>query len=363
MFQRFRPAAMGEYRCTRRYVQLLRSMRSKRYRRLWESRRHKTQMTIKLRIAVLSVLSILPLFGQIEQLHPELCGKPDQVIAAPSNISIVLDRSLGSGDLYIKGTSLTTKISIPGVIDDVDQVCPLSDGRFVFFGGTYNSSNIIVVDNKTASLVDAFYGFDPLMSGDQRWIVYRKFYPIHTEEPTSEEYLLYDLTKTPAEQRPPGMPRNDDTDVGTPIFPLGATNSLADNIGLAPNQQHRFGSKRFYWAPNSRAILFGDRVQGKFSIVLVRLDDKGNATTLVHPVPLTEVCARETIAGGPVLLSIDQPVTWANEGTDRSMRVTVSTSESACAPKTLELHVEDFRPAEPEIHVSPKRKRAVVLQR
>lgn len=307
---------------------------------------------------LLSLLSIVPSFGQIDQTHPELCGKQDGVVPLPSNVWATVDLSDGQGDLFIGTSASAVKISIPGVIADViDEVCPISNGRLVVFGNAGKGlKNINIIDTAKPALLDSFYGYRPAMSPNQRWLVYGKFYPQHTELPASDEYLLYDLTKSPSQNRPPGIELDDDMNVGKPIFPLGQKNDNADNIGLPENQQHWRGSS-FYWAPDSRAILFGDLLQKKFSLVLVTLDSDGNTTAHVRSVSFAEVCGRA--ASDDYLNYFESAEFDPQQNGDRSVRIRFN--HPGCAPKTLEFHLSDFQPAKPEVHVpiKPTHKRII----
>jgi hypothetical protein len=164
-------------------------------------------MKLTISTILFSLLFMLPSFSQISQTHPELCGKPDGSVPLPPNVSATVDRSIGQGDLFLGPSDSAVKISIPEVVADViDEVCPISGGRLVVFGSVgYELKNINIIDSAKAALLDSFDGFTPAMSPNQRWLVYRKFYPFHTELPVSEEYLLYDLSKTPAQNRPSGI--------------------------------------------------------------------------------------------------------------------------------------------------------------
>lgn len=88
--------------------------------------------------------------------------------------------------------------------------------------GDYGGTDVFIVDKAKASILDSFLSFDPVMSPDQRWIVYQKTFPLHGVEAT-EEYLIYDLTKSPAQNRPDGDTTNHE-DVGTTIYPPGMKN-------------------------------------------------------------------------------------------------------------------------------------------
>ncbi len=127
------------------------------------------------------------------------------------------------------------------------------------------------------------------MSPDQHWLVMRKFYPVHMSVPFTEEYLLYDLAKTAAGNRASGIPSDDDQTVGKTIYPLGLTNTPVDNVNVPESQTHKFYSDSFYWAPDSRAMVFADNLHGTLSVVLVTIN--GDATkTYVHPVTMAEAC-------------------------------------------------------------------------
>jgi len=121
------------------------------------------------------------------------------------------------------------------------------------------------------------------MSPDQRWIVYRKAYPSQgTELPVSQEYLLYDLSKSPAQNRAPGVALDDNGDVGAPIYPLGQKNLPGDNIGVPDHQLHSMVSD-FYWSPDSKALVFADLLLDKVSLVLVPFSGSVADGALVSP--------------------------------------------------------------------------------
>jgi hypothetical protein len=318
-----------------------------------------------------SCVSLLPFllatasFAQISQTHPELCGKPNGFVPLPPNVSATMDRSTGDADLFLKSGDSTAKINLPAVVNKIEEVCPLSDGRFVVFGHSGYSASVDIIDSTTATLIDDIWGFSPAMSPNQRWLVYRKFYPRHTDEAVSDEYLLYDLTKTPAQNRPPGIALDDHWDVGRAIFPLGQKNLAGDNIGVPENQQHSCRSESFLWAPDSRAVAFADSVQGKLSIVLVGVDENGNTTASVRTISIAEVCGPATHEGSLPSLDITASELEVEQSGDRSIHLGFLTGMVPnCELKKVDLHLEDFQPAKTEVHVleKPKRKATIVDQ-
>ena len=301
-----------------------------------------------------------PSFGQISQTRPELCGKPNGTVPLPPAIRATIDRSQGQGNLYIGNGDTSREIRLPGVVNEVDEVCSLADGRFVVFSGSGYSAEIDLIDGAKAVLLDSIWGFAPAMSPDQKWLVYRKFYPRRTELPVSEEYLLYDLSKSPAQNRPPGITPDDPLSVGRVIFPPGQDNGSADNIGIAEDQRHSSVSDSLYWASDSRAVVFGDRIQGIPSIVLVKLDGNGNTTALVHHVSLSEVSPGVALDGVPLI--VQHADVGPEQSGDRTVRIELFSSDSACVPKPLELHTSEFQPAKFEVQVPAKRKGSIVVQ-
>jgi hypothetical protein len=315
-------------------------------------------------LILIALLPVFPSFGQISQNHPELCGKPDSAIPIPPNVSAIVDRWEGHADLAFGTGGSAAKISLPGVVDEIEEVCLLPNGRFIVFGTAGDSLyNVNIIDPASAVLLDSFYGFTPGMSPNQRWLAYRKFYPRHTELQVSDEYLLYDLSKTAAQNRPPGIGLDDHEDVGLAIFPLGQKNVSGDHIGLPEDQRHETRSWSFLWAPDSRAVVFADSCQGKLSIVLVRVDEGRNTTALVHPISVAEICGPAAQEANLPSLDIPDSRVEAEQGGDRLIHLSFQTGMiPGCEPKRLELRASAFQPVRAEVHVEPNRKGIIIDQ-
>ena len=302
-----------------------------------------------------------PSFGQIQQKYPEFCGKADSAVPLPANVRATIDLSQGQGILYIQNGDANTKIKLNGVVNAINEVCPLNDGRWVVFASSHPGepegiAEIYIVDSSKASLLETIWGFAPVLSPDQKWLVYRKFHPERAELLMSEEYLLYDLTKSPAQNRQSGVPLDDGDSVGIALFPVSPNHRVVDNIGVSEDQVHTPVSS-FYWASDSRAILFGDGLQGTFSIVWVDLEN-GKPMARVHPVSPAEVCSAPAINLEQV--GVEQIEASAEQNSDRTVRVSFRLFTDACVSKPLELHRADFQPAKTEIHTEPKRKSSIV---
>jgi hypothetical protein len=122
---------------------------------------------------------------QLPQLHPELCGTPGSVVAPALGMSAVIDRDNVTVRFFFKDTAET--LSVQGLLDEIAEVCPISNGQAVVFGavgrGLRGASAIYIIDEKIPMVIDNFEGYQPIMSPDQRWIAYRKSIPPTTRSP------------------------------------------------------------------------------------------------------------------------------------------------------------------------------------
>lgn len=281
------------------------------------------------------------LYGQITQDKPELCGKPDAV-SVPRNIV---------------ASEFTLTVTLPGAATGVEttylgrvvQVCPIASNRYLVFIDTLRSSyQIIILNGETGAVVEKFLAYNPEVSPDQHWLVWRAFYAGMSQVPASEEYLLYDLTKDAAENTVPAPTVYTQHLRGRVIYPAVAEGRPFEHMDLPEKQQHSFYSNSFYWSSDGTAIVFADRVQGLMSIVLVVLDPRG-PKTFVHRVTSGEVCAQGSkgnILQASIMLS--QAEVNANL---RSVQMQFrSSDEGACSPGLLTLNWADFEPAALEDH-------------
>jgi hypothetical protein len=229
----------------------------------------------------------------------------------------------------------------------IDEVCPLPDGRLVVFDGS-GATEVVVVDPATDS-VDAFVSYWPVISPDQRWIVYQKMYPLHGVRGSSE-YLVYDLRKSAAQNRPDGDVSND-TDVGTVIFPPGQKNVSGDNIGVANDLLH-LGTPGFYWAADSHAVLFVDAIADQpKKVILVALDDKGTPTAVEHEITVADLCGAAISIPALPTWRMDRAEVGAERDGARSIVFDLQSDDVHCPSRIVQLSDSDFRPTKMETHV------------
>ncbi len=283
-------------------------------------------------------------FHEVRQLSPELCG--GTAAALPRGFSATFDQD---------GPMIFTDNGSPGIplgysLYQIVEVCALADGRLVIFGDTGNRFSLSIIDGAHSARLGTFLAFDPRMSPDQRWIAFHKHYPRNTELPSSDEYLLYDLSKSFADNWPLGIDPGDDSAVGRAIYPVGWKNESGDNIGAPANQQHGAISP-FFWAPDSRAILFADTLMDQRNFVLVKIDDDARTTASVYPFPEAIECGDGS--GRNLQPSGIRHVEFGPlEGSDRLMSIDVD--GNGCTPRTLQIRADDFKPAKRVERVIPK---------
>jgi hypothetical protein len=309
-----------------------------------------------MKLVLLSLLSMgFPLLGQIAQSHPEFCGIPGGINPPLPNVSVTIDFGntaflIGSEDKH--GISLTVG-DLPSAMHEATEVCPLSDGRLVLFGD-YGGTEVFIIDPHSRSLIDSFRGFAPVISPDQHWIVYIKPYPLHGVVGSDQE-MLYDLNKTPADNRLGG----DKWSPGRVIFPPGHDNWPGSNMNL-PHAIHHIAGSPFYWAADSRAILFWDGAYTDAGLVLVSLGPRGEASALRHKLTDEDLCGNKISNERPYNPNIER--VGPSLGGRREILFDITApSDNRCKSHILRLHSEDFRPARVEKNAKPVYTRGAVL--
>lgn len=312
---------------------------------------NKAKMKNQLRGAICAAATLgiglaVSVCGQVSQDHPELCGTPSANVPLPHIIvGASVDHTSGVSTLTFRTGSITT-ITLPGVHEEIRQICPMPNGEFVVFGWATGPYDVIILDKAMRNVVN-FYAYDPVMSPNQRWIIMRHFYPPQSELPNEEEYLLYDLNNSPADNEIAVLaPETQGTAIGQVVYPVVPNNAPFLTPGVPENQLHRFRSSSFYWAPDSAAVAFADSVQGVLSVVLVSISG-GKITTVVKP----QICSVSS-SGHPE--AFDTNVTEMQvgplQGDDRVIQMNVVSDNSHCKSGSMVLHLADFEAPAIETH-------------
>lgn len=303
-----------------------------------------------------------PLCGQILQSHPEYCGLPGGPAPAIPDISGSIDPVGQHIVLHLGRDRSAPTVRLPGSwIAEVPEACPLSDWLLVVFG-SFGGIDITIVDVPKAAVVDHIIAYEPVsISPDRRWLVYSKFWPLHGSA-GADELMLYDLHKTPVQNRAEIKEGAGSEDPGRLIFPPGHENFPGGNIDLPGDQVH-FLWRVVYWAPDSRAMLLEDHGPDGHAIVLITLDDNGVPAQLRHRMTLAEIC------GGDIK-NIDPNSSWTlgrgdigpeSSGGRSVVAGIVPAGDDRCVQHDLHLRSEDFRPAKVERHARPEYTRGAIV--
>jgi hypothetical protein len=124
--------------------------------------------------AVLTLCFSFSAPAQIAQDKPELCGKKNQFVALPSNISATLGETFST--LFLRTSQSDAPVAIRATMASVEEVCQISRDRLVVFGDTGTATSLVILDQKAGKVIDEFFAYDPVISPNQHWIAFRDFY-------------------------------------------------------------------------------------------------------------------------------------------------------------------------------------------
>ncbi|MGD0922086.1 MAG: hypothetical protein ABSA70_10015 [Terriglobia bacterium] len=158
----------------------------------------------------------------------------------------------------------------------VDALSIVSHTRLAILGRPLpNMAIVTLVDLPSGKEIDRIVCGGPSLSPDRRFFVYVKFVPAHAgyEWSPSAEYLVYDLTASPEDNRtPPNRARQlQPYDVGWPIYPEGVENIPGDNMFEGHDVPVHWMVSPFVWFGRSHTVAFVDRWQGFIRLVVADL--------------------------------------------------------------------------------------------
>ncbi|MFZ5548841.1 MAG: hypothetical protein ACOZJX_09120 [Pseudomonadota bacterium] len=179
--------------------------------------------------------------------------------------------------------------------DEVAQIHRIRIGNDrVIVSGWMNgalATCVAAFDLKSGGLVDKFWGYAPSISPDARFIAFVKFFPSHGVERWEDQYRLYDLLKSPQENRLPLLADSDSAvgnqqvEVGQVLYPLRLKEANRRWYDIREGDQHQRAA-HFGWSKNSREVAILDTYQGRVTAVLVSVPINGKmpSSVLVAPV-------------------------------------------------------------------------------
>jgi hypothetical protein len=159
---------------------------------------------------------------------------------------------LGRGGSFAIGVEASgaspRKLHLPKDIAQVNTLRRTGHTKAVVIGMVNGDvSKVVVIDLENGKIGDQFLAYWPALSPDGRYVAFAKFYPPHFVEGPSDEYLLYDLDADAAKNRVGGTGVDNAINIGTAVFPIGARNAEADNVGIPDNAAHAMASD-FFWS-------------------------------------------------------------------------------------------------------------------
>jgi len=310
----------------------------------------------KYRVALIAIACSAAFTWAQPRPDPKPCG-PTVVERLPRDVSVTAHRDRGMAQLHVQLAGVDMDLRVPGVMDGLVQACQSAADRLLVFGiaSVLPLYDVYLIDPTRQVLIDWFYAFNPMLSPDKRWLMLRRFYPLSGVSP-SEEYRLYDVTKdAPTNLISGGDPSGGDGVVGKLVYPVvnpvEEENGPTRNIDLPANQTHVFRSAAFYWAPDSKAVVFADYVQGALSIVLVTIGDR-QPQAYVHAGPAHDPCFLDhTLVGAHF-------TKWQDGTYD--VLADLGPGGPTCGPKSLTLAWGDFAPAKPRKPVEKEPKKPII---
>jgi hypothetical protein len=155
----------------------------------------------------------------------------------------------------------------------VDALSIVGRARLAILGRPLpNMAIVTLVDLPSGKEIDRIVCGGPSLSPDRRFFVYVKFVPAHPgyEWSPSAEYLVYDLSASPEDNRtPPNRARPlEPYDVGWPLYPEGMKNTPGDNIFEGHDVPVHWMVSPFVWFGKSDRLAFVDRWQGVIRLVV-----------------------------------------------------------------------------------------------
>ena len=145
-----------------------------------------------------------------------------------------------------------------------------------------SAAEVVIVSMQSNSIIDRFTCYIPAVSPNGEYVAFIKFYPMHFSEGVEDHYMIYDLTKDPAQNRPKGISVDNWLIVGNAVYPPGIGNKEYDNINKSPEVSS--SKSLLYWTRDSKAVLFANNGQtdGEINIIMVEIEgeDKTIAKTV-----------------------------------------------------------------------------------
>jgi hypothetical protein len=199
-----------------------------------------------------------------------------------------------------KQTGATSQFKICNETAQVDEVNFINSTRALVLGRVGSSFPVAsVVELPSGKVEDHFWCFLPMLSPHHRFLAFVKEFPPRPGPAViSDEYVVYDLTRTAEYNRPhfkPGVSYSP----GWPVYPPGATNALGENVLPQGSPAHSRTSRYLFWLDDSK-LSFTDFFQGQNLLIVANLSrgvrDVNVRTLALDPAQLVDLdqCKKST---------------------------------------------------------------------
>jgi hypothetical protein len=218
--------------------------------------------------------------------------KPLNYFDETLKVTLIVGKERDSLRILRPVTKLEWKVDLPVEMAQVDEIRKSVDDKLLVRGMVNGSgSEIVVIDLRTVKQIDRFICYRPSVSPSQKYVAFIKFYPAHFAEGTVDHYMIYDVSKSPAENRSKGIPTDDWVNVGKPIYPPRIGNGPADNVDQPRGSLHDNLSD-FFWNSSGTQFLFADRLNlgDDINLILVDLQEDGSAKVRIARRSIVQLC-------------------------------------------------------------------------
>ena len=213
-----------------------------------------------------------------------------------------------------------------------ERVCRLVNGSILLMGTDSSVTTLAVVNPMLAKVVRVFWAYEPALSPNRRYIVFRQFYPIQTPvEQVSDEYFLFDVT---AAVEPVADPFDYQNPPGQRILPLKADADESTRLSAA--------SKGIFWSDDSRFALFAVQDQNRNKFVLLDLSSPGQNVLRSKSWSPQDVCTAKP--DKYLLQPVVKSATFAEvAGYEHSITIEFEDyGQAGCRPGKLRLMTSEF---------------------
>jgi len=182
-------------------------------------------------------------------------------------------------EIHNKRTRFRTKLRITNLTAQIDEVHIFDKFATIVGRAAPNTSVINVVDLATGALRDTVVCIRPAVSPHKRFVAFVRFFPAHSGQSPTFQYMLYDVSKKPEENRLAGVAASNQWDAGIPIYPDKATQPLSPNVLQGEGHIHSMATDGFFWLDDN-AVAFVDRSGGVNRLVVVNLRGGANQASV-----------------------------------------------------------------------------------